>query len=54
MRPAFVSFAVGQLNFVLLALNLMPVHPLDGGRLLALGRQAWAAGAAPVVTPAQD
>ena len=49
--PAFVSFAVAQLNFVLLALNLMPVHPLDGGRLLALrapglGRQRPSAGPA--------
>jgi Zn-dependent protease len=54
--PAFVSFAVAQLNFVLLALNLLPVHPLDGGRLLALARQAWAASAAqrPAATPAQD
>jgi Zn-dependent protease len=51
--PAFVSFAVAQLNFVLLALNLMPIHPLDGGRLLALARQAWRA-SAPAVTPAQD
>jgi Zn-dependent protease len=47
---AFASFVVAELNFVLLALNLMPVQPLDGGRLLALGRRAWATwGAAPAV-----
>jgi Zn-dependent protease len=52
--PAFVSFAVAQLNFVLLALNLMPIHPLDGGRLIALARQAWSASPAPAVNPARD
>jgi len=52
--PAFVSFAVAQLNFVLLALNLMPIQPLDGGRLLALARLAWTSASAAVASPVQD
>ena len=38
---ALVCAVAGALNGALLALNLMPVEPLDGGRLLRLATRAW-------------
>jgi Zn-dependent protease len=43
---ALACGAASALNMVLVALNLMPVEPLDGGRLIALARRAWAASSA--------
>lgn len=43
---AGMALAVASaLNLALLALNLMPVEPLDGGRLLRCARLAWRRGA---------
>lgn len=45
-EAALVAAIVSTLNFVLLALNLLPLEPLDGGRLLRLGARAWRQAAA--------